>query len=49
MMREQEIILKSLSNKKNPPTVQPSLDRDTQVEGEQQKQAHDNPTVTHTQ
>ena len=48
-MREQEIILKSLSDKQNHGTIQSSPERDTQGECEQQQQSNDKLEGSQTQ
>ena len=42
LMREHERTLKSLSDRKNPPSGQPSLERNTKEEGERCQAVHDN-------
>ena len=48
-MREQERILKSLSDRKNQETTQPSPKRDSREESEQRQQANDKPEGSDTQ
>lgn len=47
-MREQERILKILSDRQNHRTPQPNPERGTHDEGEQQQQSNDNSEGIHT-